>query len=505
MVLACHALATALLIASWWMVGRGALDGRLDTGWLWAWALLLITIVPLQATERWQRGTMAWLSGWLLKRRLLHGALQLDPDDLRGEGTGQMLGRVFDSERVEALAMNGGLSALVAVVELLLGGTVLLAGAAPWTHTILLVAWTAAFIVAAALHLRLRLDWTRVRLDLTHRLVERLVGHRSRMAQEARDAWHEPEDRELEDYARRSAELDRWLPRLQVLVPRGWMILALAALLPSAVGGSVEPARLAISLGAILLISSALHALVSGVSEIGGAWIAWRNVEPIFRAAARPSKTGLASIASETSTSPVLRAESLGYRHEGRPSDTVRVPSLEIRRGDRILLEGPSGSGKSTLLTLLAGLRRPHHGWLGLHGLDVSIWGENLWRQNVACAPPFHDNHLLAAPLAFNLLMGRQWPPTLADLAEARELCHELGLGPLLDAMPGDLMQPVGDSGWQLSHGERSRVFLARALLKDADLVLLDESFTALDLENLELALECVERRASTLLITEHV
>ena len=65
-------------------------------------------------------------------------------------------------------------------------------------------------------------------------------------------------------------------------------------------------------------------------------------------------------------------------------------------------------------------------------------------------------------------------------------------------------MQMVGESGWQLSHGEKSRVFLARALLQDADLVILDESFAALDPENLKRSLECVKKRAKSLLVIAH-
>jgi len=83
-------------------------------------------------------------------------------------------------------------------------------------------------------------------------------------------------------------------------------------------------------------------------------------------------------------------------------------------------------------------------------------------------------------------------------------LCHELGLGPLVERMPGGLDQMVGETGWQLSQGERSRVFLARALLQRADMVVLDESLAALDPENLRQCLECVIRRAKTLLVVAH-
>jgi len=66
------------------------------------------------------------------------------------------------------------------------------------------------------------------------------------------------------------------------------------------------------------------------------------------------------------------------------------------------------------------------------------------------------------------------------------------------------MLQMVGESGWQLSHGERSRLFMARALLQNADLLIFDESFAALDPENLRLALDCALRRAKTLLVIAH-
>ena len=83
-------------------------------------------------------------------------------------------------------------------------------------------------------------------------------------------------------------------------------------------------------------------------------------------------------------------------------------------------------------------------------------------------------------------------------------MSRELGLGDLLDRMPAGLLQLVGEGGWQLSHGERSRLFMARALLQGGELMILDESFAALDPASLRTALECVLRRAPTLLVIAH-
>jgi len=74
----------------------------------------------------------------------------------------------------------------------------------------------------------------------------------------------------------------------------------------------------------------------------------------------------------------------------------------------------------------------------------------------------------------------------------------------VIKRMPSGPMQMVGETGWQLSHGEKSRLYMARALLQNADVVILDESFAALDPETLQLAMQCALKRATTLLLIAH-
>ena len=174
-----------------------------------------------------------------------------------------------------------------------------------------------------------------------------------------------------------------------------------------------------------------------------------------------------------------------------------------IHKGDRVLLEGPSGGGKSTLVALLSGSRAPQAGVMLLGGLDRQTLG-SAWRRRMVLAPQFHHNHVLMGTFLYNLLLGRAWPPSRADAEKAESLCRALDLGPLIDRMPGGLMQMVGETGWQLSHGERSRLFLARALLQGADLILLDETFSALDPETLSRSMPVVLDQTSTLVVIAH-
>jgi ATP-binding cassette subfamily B protein len=197
----------------------------------------------------------------------------------------------------------------------------------------------------------------------------------------------------------------------------------------------------------------------------------------------------------------MLEAFDLVFSYQGRTEPALERASLRILPGDRFLLEGASGSGKSTLVSLLCGLRLPESGMILLGGLDRETIGSEAWRRRVATAPQFHENHVLTEPLAFNLLMARRWPATAEDLAEAETICHELGLKKLLETMPAGLLQIVGETGWRLSHGERSRLFIARALLPAADIIILDEGLAALDPSNRSQALECVLRRAHALVL----
>src|SRR5205814_8184679 len=133
-----HTVEYALWIFSWWLVGRAALEGRFDYGWLLGWGLLLLTLVPFLLLTTWLQGELAIGAGVLLRQRLLYGALRLQPEEIRHQGVGQFLGRVIESEAVESLALSGGFLALVAVIELAISAIVLDMGAGGVLHVSLL-------------------------------------------------------------------------------------------------------------------------------------------------------------------------------------------------------------------------------------------------------------------------------------------------------------------------------------------------------------------------------
>jgi ATP-binding cassette subfamily B protein len=343
--------------------------------------------------------------------------------------------------------------------------------------------------------------WTRRRLALTHDLVERMAGQHTVVAQQPPEQWHRDDTQALAAYGDAGQRLDGAAAALAALIPRGWLLAALAALWPHAAQARARPAAFAASIGGLLFVAAALRKLAQAAPALGSAAIAWRNLRALTGASASVPPAGPAP---DAAGAPLLEARDLTFRYPGRSAAVLHECSFVLRAGDRVLLEGASGGGKSTLAALLAGLRERSAGELRLAGVEQSTLGLARWRAHVGAAPQFHENHVFSASLLFNLLLGRAWPPRPEDVAEAEAVCRELDLGPLLARMPSGLEQLVGESGWQLSHGERGRLFIARALLQPLEARVLDESFAALDPATLERAVACVLARVKTVIVVAH-
>jgi ATP-binding cassette subfamily B protein len=501
-----HGLATIAGLVAFFLIARAAFNGRWDEGWFWGWAILLAVQILLEATAGWWQGWLAIAFGGHLKQRLLAGSLEIDTDRIRHQGVGQLLSRVLESEALENTTLTGGAAAVLSAIELICAGVVLSLGSAAGPTLIAFVVWLVILVAVARRYAQARQRWVLSRNHLTHDLVEKMNGHRTRIAQQPPELWHAGEDRDLVDYLRISERMDGTHAWLMAMGPRGWLTLGMAVIgVQFGAGGALDSQALAISMGGVLMGYLALRKFVFGLSQFAGSWQAWSLVRELFDAAA--SKPGARSTVNEevsSSSSKVMDVRDVVYAYPGRERQVLAGCSLQIHKGDRVLLEGTSGSGKSTFGAVLAGLRRPSGGLLLAGGLDPATTGVLGWRRRVATAPQYHENHVLAAPLLFNLLLGRTWPASRDDMRDAWNVCQELGLGPLLERMPGGMMEMVGDSGWQLSQGERSRVYLARAILQGAPLVILDESFAALDPETLEQCLTCVLKRAPSLLVIAH-
>jgi ATP-binding cassette subfamily B protein len=513
--LICYLVQYGLLLASWWLIGVAALQGRIDFGWLQAWGLLLLTRIPLVGLGSWYQGVVAARAGILLKQRLLEGTFHLAPEDVRREGVGHTLSRVMESEVMETLALGGGFLTLVAVMELLAAAVVLAFAAGGAFLVLALAAWIGVACFQGVDFWRHRRRWTALRLGLTRNSIELMIGHRTRLAQRSGDLEGDAEERALAEYLQVSELMDRSAAKLNAFLPRGWLLVGTLVLAPGFIAGTSSALGLAIGIGGTLLAFRALERAVAGFTLVVDAFVAWRETAALFDAGAagepNDGEFSLATVATETFAPPsgspdgeghLLEAHGLEFDYPGGARHVVRNCRFAIDNGDRVLLESISGAGSSALVSLIGGLRRQSAGVLLLGGLDRGTLGPEAWARLVTTVAQPHENHVFTNTLAFNLLMGRRWPPEAGDLKDAEAVCQELGLGPLVHRMPGGLHQVVGDTGWQLSQGERARLFIGRALLQGSQLVVIDAALASLDAEALGQVLRCVAARAPSVLVT---
>lgn len=238
-----------------------------------------------------------------------------------------------------------------------------------------------------------------------------------------------------------------------------------------------------LSVAAILPLIALFARAVPLLGLLQEAWQQWHHARPALVAAEQ--LIARMAAASEAPFAPIpavrlakeIRLEQVSLLYEGQAVPALSNVSLTIPARRITALVGPSGAGKSTLADLLAGLLAPDQGAITIDGLGLDPAWQRSWRSQVAYID--QDPLILAATLRDNLC----WAAPAADDARLWQALEAAAAG-FVRAWPEGLDTRLGDGGRQLSGGERQRLMLARALLRDPQLLILDEATSALDAEN---------------------
>ena len=195
-----------------------------------------------------------------------------------------------------------------------------------------------------------------------------------------------------------------------------------------------------------------------------------------------------------------ISIESLEVVYPGRRVPALSGVTLTVEPGEVLALVGPSGCGKSTLLGVLLGLVPPTGGSVQVGGVDLAALDPDAWRSHLAWVP--QRPHLFAASIADNVRLGR---PDASD-EEVRRAISDANLDDVVGRLADGLATLLGERGAGLSQGERQRIALARAFVRDAPLLLLDEPTASLDGKTEEAVLEAVRRLmiGRTVLLVTH-
>ena len=189
---------------------------------------------------------------------------------------------------------------------------------------------------------------------------------------------------------------------------------------------------------------------------------------------------------------PALAMEGVGFTYVGTKRPALDAVSLSVRPGETLALVGPSGAGKTTCAHLFMRFWDAAEGTVRLDGVDVRDWKLDDLRARIALVA--QDTYLFNDTLRANIMIAR---PDASD-ADLFEAVRRAALDDFVAALPEGLETRVGERGTRLSGGQRQRVAVARAVLKNAPILILDEATSHLDAVN-----EAMLRRALTELMAE--
>ena len=412
-----------------------------------------------------------------LRRRVYARLVPLAPLELNGHRSADLLGRLIaDVDELQGVYLKLIVPLLAAglVVAVAVTLIALLSPAAAWA-TLALLATSGLVFPAALARLGGRLGQREARLRAERRnaLLDTLQG--------AQELW--VFDRGA-DYRARLASIDAALARLAARRARleglrdgGGALLGLAspwvavvAAVPAVSAGRMEPLLL---LPLTLGVSGAFEAmapLAEAFERWGRTRAAATRIEQVLD---RPPSVRDPSRPEPMPEGTTLRVAGVSFGY-GRGT-ALEAIDLELEPGRRIAVVGASGSGKSTLLRLLVRFADPNRGSITLGGVDLRALRQEEVRGRMAVVP--QQLTLFNASVRANLAIAR---PGASEPALWRAL-ERAALDDVVRALPDGLDSVVGEFGSRLSAGERQRLAIARALLKEAPLLLLDEPTAHLD------------------------
>jgi ATP-binding cassette, subfamily B, bacterial PglK len=274
------------------------------------------------------------------------------------------------------------------------------------------------------------------------------------------------------------------------------LVAALAYVLSRQVGGiaAALPVLGALALGAQRLLP-ALQQIYSAWASIVGSHASLADIielldQPLPAELMQPTPTPLLFQKD-------IQFKGVCFRYANGGPWVLDSFSLVITKGARVGFVGSTGSGKSTALDLLMKLLIPTEGELLVDDQPISGKRVRAWQQNIAHVP--QSIYLADATIAENIAFGV--PPATIDLDRVRQAARQAQIADFIDSSPEGYQAYVGERGIQLSGGQRQRIGIARALYKQASVLVFDEATSALDSTTEQSVMDAIEGLSSNLTI----
>ncbi len=263
--------------------------------------------------------------------------------------------------------------------------------------------------------------------------------------------------------------------------------------------GSALPVLGALALGAQRLLP-ALQQIYSNWANIAGSHASLVGIlemldQPLPPDVHQPSPTPLPFQGA-------ICFDAVSFRYSSDTPWVLNGLNLTIPKGARVGFVGSTGSGKSTTLDLLMGLLEPTQGQITVDGMPISGEYRRAWQQTIAHVP--QSIYLADTTLAENIAFGV--PRDAIDMERVRQAAHKAQIADFIEGRPDGYQALVGERGVRLSGGQRQRIGIARALYKQAGVLVFDEATSALDNATEQAVIDAIEslNRDLTILLIAH-
>lgn len=196
-----------------------------------------------------------------------------------------------------------------------------------------------------------------------------------------------------------------------------------------------------------------------------------------------------------------LSLENVYFRHHHDSEYVLKNLSINIPVGKKIAVVGPSGSGKSTIASLLLKFSKPEKGIIKVNGLDLETISMQDWRKRISVV--FQDDYLFPSTIKDNLLLGYKM-----DDESLLKLCESMQISEMIERLPNKFESVIGERGVTISGGQKQRLSLVRAILRNPDILVLDESTSALDVHTerkIQLEIDKIRKGKTTIIIAHRL
>jgi len=197
-----------------------------------------------------------------------------------------------------------------------------------------------------------------------------------------------------------------------------------------------------------------------------------------------------------------ISLNNISFRYNAKTSFILKNFNLTIPKASRIGFIGITGSGKSTLLDIIMGLLKPTRGTLVIDDQPINTCNTRSWQAHIAHVP--QGIYLSDSSIEENIAFGV--PKERINHEQVKKAARQAQIDDIIDAWPNKYQTYVGERGIRLSGGQRQRIGIARALYKQADVIIFDEATSALDNETEQAVMEAIESLGNelTILIIAH-